>query len=572
MQGERAGRAREQPALSRFLQAIVEAAREGVVAISPDRRVLAVNRRFCEIWRLPPDSVRIGEQSPALGQAQRSQIVDPGAFEAAIVWGHEHPTETQLLDVALVDGRIIEGYAAPIIDDEGTYLGRVWYMYDDTERRTQERHQAELLDRLSQAQRAQRFLLDASAVLNRTTGFAETLRSLAHIVVPVLADICLVDIVSEQGEIDRIAAVAGDPAVGSAAAGLINYPPNPASEHPTALAIRYGETRWADTMSDELRRAIATDDKHLHVIEELGVNGYMAVPFTVGAQTFGAITLLAGPARRFVVEDVALAEDLAGRVALVAAKELRYDLERSTSHTLQANLLPVDVPRVEGVEIAVRYLPGTRDVEVGGDFWDVTVLPGGEVGLMVGDVAGHDITAAATMAQLRSVCRALQFQARSPGDLIGSIQSVWDQLGLDRVATALFARMVPESGRLQIASAGHLPPLVVEPGKAWFVPVTPVPPLGAPSAPALSWEGQLGPDAVLVCFTDGLVEDRQHGIDEGMERLLAAAAAAPSPDPEQMADHILRSVPGEVRIDDVALMVVRRAGQVARWDGVSPRS
>jgi serine phosphatase RsbU (regulator of sigma subunit) len=558
MEGEQPGRAHTRPALSRFLQAIVEAAREGVVAVSPDRRVLAVNRRFCDIWRLPPDAVRVGEESPALGQAQRSQIVDPDRFEAAIVWGHEHPHETQLLDVPLVDGRVIEGYAAPIIDDEGTYLGRVWYMHDDTERRVVEQQKADLLEQLREAQRVQRFLLDASAVLARTTGFAETLEALAHIAVPALADICVIDIVNEQDGIDRIASVSRDPVHAAAAALLAGYPPDPHSDHPSAQAIRYGETRWSATLSDEQKRAIADDDRHIRVIEELGVSGFMSVPFNAGGRTLGAITFLAASERRFGAEDVALAEDLAGRVALVAAKELRYDLERKSSHALQASLLPAEVPRVPGLEVAVRYLPGTRDAEVGGDFWDIGLLGGGEVALAVGDVAGHDITAAATMAQLRSVCRALRPSCAGPAELIGAIQSVWDQLGLDRVATAVFIRVRPGSGALRMASAGHPPPLVVEPGRAWFIPVEAAPPFGAPAAAAAAWESALPVGAALVCYTDGLVEDRQEGIDHGMQRLLAAAESAPSLHPDDLADHILSSVPGAVRADDVALMVVQR--------------
>jgi PAS domain-containing protein len=548
-----------QPALSRFLQAIVEAAREGVVAISPERRVLAVNRRFCEIWRLPPDSVRVGEPSPALGEAQRSQIVDPDAFEAAIRWGHEHPQETQLLDVSLVDGRVIEGYAAPIIDDEGRYLGRVWYMHDDTERRNAERQRAELLEQLGEAQRAQRFLLDASTVLGRATGFVETLQSLAHMAVPTLADVCLIDTVDEHAGITRVAAVHSDPALERVAQWLVEYPPDPGSDHPAAQAIREGVTNWSPTMTQAQRAAVSADARQLRIIDELGVTGYMSVPFKTGGQTLGVLTFLAGPDRRYGPDDVALAEDLAARVALVAAKERRHDVERNTSHLLQSSLLPADVPTVRGLDLAVRYLPGTRDAEIGGDFWDVAVLPDGEVALAVGDVAGHDITAAATMAQLRSVCRALRVQACGPAELIQSIQSVWDQLGLDRVATAVFARIDPRTGRLRIASAGHPPPLIVNPSRVWFPEVKAVPPLGAPPAPVQDWEGQLEEQALFVCYTDGLVEDRERDIDEGMRRLVEVARSVPALEPHVLADHILAGVPGEERGDDVAVLVARRS-------------
>src|SRR5262249_38675451 len=160
---------------------------------------------------------------------------------------------------------------------------------------------------------------------------------------------------------------------------------------------------------------------------------------------------------------------------------------------------PSDPPAVEGLEIAVRYLPGTGDVEVGGDFWDVSVLPDGSVALAVGDVEGHDMTAAASMAQLRSAIRALRTQASGPRELLELTGRAWEQLGLERMATACLAQLDPATGLLRVASAGHPPPLVVEPGSARYLPVLPAPALGAPPT-AVPGSEMIWPAGVAVVF------------------------------------------------------------------------
>jgi PAS domain S-box-containing protein len=550
-----------QAVLSRLLQASVEASRDGVLAVSPQRRILAVNRRFCELWGLPPDSIQVGGPSPALLAESRCQVVDPGAFEAAIRWGHEHPTETQTLDVALTDDRVLEGYAAPIVDDEGVYLGRVWYLHDDTERRAAEAERAALVDQLAAAQRAQRFLLDVSSVLNEVSGFAETLRALATVAVPTLGDLCLIDVLTEHGEVRRMVAVHADPGRRQLVDQLYLYPPDPDSDHPGMQALRDGTSRYAAHLTEEFLRATTRDPEHLRILTELSSTSYMTVPLVTDGQPLGAVTLLsAGSGRRFGPDDLALAEDLGRRVVGVVAKERRYEGERSLSHTLQVSLLPAELPVIPGFELAVRYVPGTVDAEVGGDFWDVTVLPSGEVGFAVGDVAGHDITAASTMAQLRSAYRALGTQSSDSAHLIRLMQAAWDPIGLDRIATAVFARVHPGTGALNMASAGHPPPLIIRDGSASYPSVQPAGPFGAPPRDPLLWQDRWPVGAIVVLFTDGLIEDRHQNIGEGMERLREVAASAPSLQPELLADHILAELSGPQRGDDVALLVVRRTG------------
>ncbi len=545
--------------LSRLLQASVDAARDGVLAVSPDRRVLAVNSRFGELLGLPPGAVQVGQPSPALRGESFGRVADPDGLKAAIAWGHAHRNETQTFGVDLTDGGVLEGYSAPIVDDEGSYLGRVWYLRDDTERHAADAQRAALLAQLAAAQRAQRFLLDASAVLARATGFAEALESLAAVAVPTLGDLCLIDVVDEVGRITRMAAVHADPARAALVDELRRrYPPDPVGWHPSVQAMHDHRSHWAAQMSEQFLRATTRDDRHFQIVTELGFTSYMTVPLVADGQTLGTVTLVsAGSGRRFGADDLALAEELATRVASVVAKARRYDTERRTSHALQASLLPTDLPTVPGVGLAVRYLPGTRDTEVGGDFWDVTVMPTGDLALAVGDVAGHDITAAATMAQLRSACRALRSQTRGPDDLIRLVHAAWDQLGLDRMATAVFARLDPATGRVRIASAGHPPPLILDGHDAWYPALDPAAPFGAPAADGTPvWEALLPRGAVMVFFTDGLVEDRGRDLDDGLRRLADAARSAPSSEPALLADHILATMSGKERSDDVALLVV----------------
>jgi len=551
-----------QAVLAHSLPATVDAAREAVIAIAPDFRVLAVNHRFFELWQLPPDALRVGDRSSAALTPLLDQLVDPAAFETDTSWGREHPDAIQTLDLPLRDGRIVCGRVAPVEEPDGTHLGRVWYLWDDTERRTNEQHRDTLLAELRVAQRAQRFLLDVSAALAHASGFTQTLQALARAAVPSLGDVCLIDVLDERGAVTRVAAVHADPGRQYLVDELRKqYPPDPAGVHPSVDAMQHRHSRWSPQMSDEFLRATTRDERHFAIVKELAFTSYISVPLIADGPVLGSVALIsAGSGRQFDRDDVSLAEELAERVALVVAKERRYDQEKRISHALQASLLPADAPAIAGLVIATRYLPGTRDAEVGGDFWDCTELPSGEIVFAVGDVEGHDIIAAATMAQLRSACRALRTGNGSPAELIGLLQQTWHQLGLERIATAVFGRLSRESGELLLATAGHPPPLIVEPDRVWLPALDPASPLGAPASPPTLWTGMLPTSAAIVFYTDGLVEDRHRDIDEGTELLVRAASTAPSRNPQALADHILGAMSGEDRADDVALLIAQRDG------------
>ncbi|HET9691435.1 MAG TPA: SpoIIE family protein phosphatase [Acidimicrobiales bacterium] len=546
-----------------FLAAVVEASPDGVLAVSPDRTVLAVNRRFSEMWRLADDAVRVGDTSPALTGLQAALLRDPAGFEAAIRWGHEHPTETQQLDLDLTDGRAIEAWGAPVLDRAGRYLGRIWHMRDVTHRRRGAAAQVALAERLATAERAQRFLLACADALARSSGFSGSLRALAGAAVPTLGDLCLIDVVAERGGVRRVAAVHADPSLQALAAHLEAWPPDPAGDHPAVVAMRERRSRLGSEVPPGLLATTTRGAPHLEVLEALRADSYMSVPLLAGDVVLGAVTLVTtGSGRQLSADDLALAEELAGRVVRVVAKERRFDQEHQAAHTLQASLLPAHPEVPAGFEVAVRYLPATRQAEVGGDFWDVAAHPAGAgIALAVGDVEGHDMVAAAQMAQLRSALRALRPGTDGSGGLLAAVRRVWDDLALPRLATALVAT-IDDTGLLRAASAGHPPPLLVEPGAARSLDVPVDVPLGvAPGAAGAPrpLEVRLAAGAALVLYTDGLVERRDAAFDAGVAALAARAAAAARTTPETLADHLLEGVVDEDRADDVALLVVRRA-------------
>jgi PAS domain S-box-containing protein len=411
-----------------------------------------------------------------------------------------------------------------------------------------------------QAERAA-FLLEAARLLAGAADLRETVERLAGLAVERLADLCVIDLDTEQGS-TRVAARHRDPSRQHLADELRDRPlTQRQSPHPSLRASREGRTQWVRVVDDAFLGSITADERHAEIAKELELASIVAVPLEADGRRLGAVTLCADRRRgSFTEADVEVAEQLGLQVSLVVAKAQRYELDVRTSHTLQANLLPPEPPQVAGLSTAVRYLAATQGVEVGGDFYDVVALPDDQVALVVGDVVGHDITAAATMGQLGSVYRALLVDRPGPSAMIDRLQASWPMLGLQRMATALFAALDPSSGQLRIASAGHLPPLLITDGHAEYLPVQPSRMLGAPPAPAPAqeWAGVLPVGATLVLFTDGLVESRSADIDEGLAHLLTAATQAGTSDPDQLCDLLLADLTGEHRADDIALLVLTR--------------
>ncbi|MGY1653360.1 SpoIIE family protein phosphatase [Geodermatophilus sp. SYSU D01119] len=408
------------------------------------------------------------------------------------------------------------------------------------------------------------FLLDAARLMAAGRGVRETSEGLAELAVQRLADMCVIDLVTEHGLTEPAVAHA-DPARRPLIEELRDvHLPRRDGSHPSVQAMVGRRTVWLRGIDEETRARFTSGPGHLGISRALEVTDLICVPLVVENQPLGVITL-GNDVRRgsFTEADVETAEQLALQMAQGMEVAARFELESRTSHTLQASLLPPAPPHLPGLAVAARYLPGSRGADVGGDFHDVVPLPEGDVALAVGDVVGHDVTAAATMGQLRSVHRALLAERPGPAELVDRLHGSWPLLGLPRMATALFARLDPATGALRIASAGHLPPLLVAGGRAELLDVVPGRLLGAPPGPAPEWAGELPRGATLVLYTDGLVESRTADLDEGLARLRTVAADAArdggATDPGVLADRLLAALTGPRRADDVALLALTRS-------------
>jgi PAS domain S-box-containing protein len=243
-------------------------------------------------------------------------------------------------------------------------------------------------------------------------------------------------------------------------------------------------------------------------------------------------------------------------------EEKRAEREHRIAETLQRSLLPEGLPEIPGVSLAARYVPATGDMEVGGDWYDVVQLPQGLIGLVVGDVVGHGLRAAATMGQLRMALRAYALEGETTGQVVSRLQSFVLQLPVPDMATLVYVLFDPESGRLRFANAGHPPPLLVgADGSASYLPAGLAPPLGAAVHPNqfVEVEATLEPGATLLLYTDGLVERRGTSIDESLDLLAreAGAGVAAGLDLEGLCEHLLTTLVGENVADDIALVAVR---------------
>ena len=204
--------------------------------------------------------------------------------------------------------------------------------------------------------------------------------------------------------------------------------------------------------------------------------------------------------------------------------------ERRVAHTLQRSMLTTQLPAVDGVELAVRYLPGMRQTEISGDWYDVIPLPDGRVGVVIGDVVGRGIEAAATMSQLRTALRAYAIEGLAPAAVVAKLHRLVDHLRVGLSTTLVYLDFDPFTREVRYVSAGHLPVLhVPADGPSRFLPGARSTPLGAaPAGVPIPQERMVleAGDGVLL-YTDGLVERRDDGIDNRLQQLRAAVAEAP---------------------------------------------
>ncbi|SEF43858.1 Serine phosphatase RsbU, regulator of sigma subunit [Thermomonospora echinospora] len=277
--------------------------------------------------------------------------------------------------------------------------------------------------------------------------------------------------------------------------------------------------------------------------------------------------------RRFDAYDVEIGMEFATRAAIVLDNARRFSRERATALTLQRSLLPNRLSAPASVEVRHRYLPGSKLVEVGGDWYESIALPGARVALIVGDVAGHGVRAAVTMGRLRTALHTLANLEFAPADALHVLHELMIELGEQEphFATCVYAIYDAGAGTLEIASAGHLPPLLVRPdGTNEYLDVPPAPPLGVAGGTIGSRVFEVEDGSVFVIYTDGLVENRGRDIDDGLSRLRGIFGPDTATRPmEDLAKATLDGVYADHYRDDIAVLIARLrrmpADQRASW-------
>ncbi|MDP9416792.1 MAG: serine/threonine-protein phosphatase, partial [Actinomycetota bacterium] len=274
--------------------------------------------------------------------------------------------------------------------------------------------------------------------------------------------------------------------------------------------------------------------------------------------------------RPFDEQDVALAAEIAARAAIAIDNARLYAREKAVAVALQRSLLPQERPRLTAVDVAHRYLPGSVVTEVGGDWFDVIPLSCGRVALVIGDVMGRGVRAAAAMGQLRTAVRTLAVLDPMPDDALTHLDDLAQSLDQVQLATCIYAVYDPATRRLRYASAGHLPPAVVTPdGTATYLPLPSGAPLGVGGVPFENAVIPLPDGSRIALYTDGLVESREEDLDEGL-LALQGVLGGQDEDLELICDRTLDQLGrADAHHDDVALLVARVHGlpgeRMARW-------
>ena len=292
------------------------------------------------------------------------------------------------------------------------------------------------------------------------------------------------------------------------------------------------------------------------------LEGWLAVPLLGRAgDVLGLIQVADKVTGDFDELDEIVLVQLAQLAAVAIENARRYQQEYAVAHTLQKSMLPAYLPDIEGIAVASRYRAGSAGTEVGGDWYDAIVRDDGQVLFIVGDVVGRGAAAAAVMGQLRTGFRAYALQQFPISVLMRSLDLLLQSLSDGMLATAVCVAVDRDHRRLEVVSAGHPPPLVVSAGgEAAYVRCAPHLPLGVQDSPLYNPTAMEVPDgALMLLYTDGLVEDRDIPLDEGMHALAMAAidGFTSAPEVEAVCDHVLDKVVGDRQGDDVALLAIR---------------
>ncbi|MDX6377767.1 MAG: hypothetical protein QOE98_2070 [Gaiellaceae bacterium] len=421
---------------------------------------------------------------------------------------------------------------------------------------------ARLYDAEHRAREALGLLATVGERLAGTLDPDDALRTLAALVVPRIADQCVVDLV-EHGEIRRLVAAHADPDLQGAARALESFAPDLQSDTPVAVAIRTATTQLVP-VTDDLPESAYRSPEHRQAVVAIGLRSMLSTPLVVRGRTIGALTFGWRQDRAYGGLDIGVAEQLARRVALAIDNARLYGVQREIAHTLQQSLLPGILPQPPGIEIAARYRPSGEGAEVGGDFYDAWAISDGGYAIAIGDVAGKGPGAAAMTALTRHAMRVTSRYERSPSRILEVVNdAIMEERSVAEFCTAALALLRPNGDgyTLTSACAGHAAPLVlrvdgtVEEAGTWGTLLGAVTDAKFHDATTHLVYG----DAVI-CYTDGVTERRIDGIlfgEERLKRLIASLVGEPADAiAGRIDDAVVAYAPG-LPDDDVAILALR---------------
>lgn len=397
----------------------------------------------------------------------------------------------------------------------------------------------------------------ASEVFARSLDWRAATAALTDVLVPSLCDHATM-IALEDGVPKILASASSDRNVQTLIENSLGrtLPRGGAASAGFGAVLRTGQPEFYGQAADLLARLSGEPAAAREAAQAL--SSYMAVPLPgANGTVLGALVLAGTGTRTFTVDDLAVGEDLGRRAGMFLENARLFEREREIARTLQTSLLPMEIPRVSGVEFSARVIAGVEGVDVAGDWYDVVPLPLGRVAFAVGDVAGRGVLAAAAMGQLRSSLRAYALEGLEPSDALARLNGF--VLSQERMAfaTVAFGVLDTTSGTMRYASAGHLPPLLIgADGEPRLLEAAASLPVGLmPEAYYEQSEHRLTTGDVLAIYTDGLVESRTRSIDEGLALLLRHARGERGA-PEGLVEKLLERLATNAG-DDVTVLALR---------------
>jgi len=547
-------------------QAVLGQSPIGAGVYDPDCRYVAVNDALQKIIGLPASQLigrRVDEVLGDVGEqvsANLRKVMEDGQP----VVNHEFVAAT------FAHGQEPRAFLASyfrLADDEGKLFGAASLVTDVTEQQRTRHELAAANVRLS-------LLTRVSTTLASCLDVQDALSALAALVVPAFADHCVVDLVDDDGSaIRRVALVHADGLAPEREAWaspgqVVVYP----ADHPAVVAMSSGHAIVEHAADDPDFQHIAPTPESAEYGRRVGIRSAMTAPLVARGEVLGAVSFVTSVSGRvFNESDREMGEQIANRAAVALDNARLFAREQRIALALQRSLLPDRLPATPSLETAAVYRPAAEEGTVGGDWYDVIPLPCGRVGLVMGDVMGRGVHAAALMGQLRAAVRAYAAQDLPPGELLGHLDGLVRGLARDTLVTCVYAVYDPIEEALCFANAGHVPPLLRTDSGVQLLDVGGVL-LGAGDSYYQQTELEFPNDAVLLLYTDGLVERRTRDIDECIDELSRHLVGS-SGDLDKMAVDIVDTFDARADdVDDIALLLVRphlhQRPRVATYDVV----